>query len=102
MNVRIDEDSIRFRIIPDDLASLLDGKEIEQHVIGFTCRITSGLPGKEMDLQMAENGFTLSVSRAILEQLRDMGRSKEGISIQKSDIEISLQVDLKAQSGKAA
>jgi len=106
MNVRIDEDSIRFRIIPADLLNLLDGGEIKQRVgIGaryFECRILPVASARDMELELAGQGFTLSVPRAELERLRDLGRSKDGISVKSGGAEISLQVDLKARAYKAA
>lgn len=102
MNVRIDKEGFRFRIIPADLSALLEGKELVESACGFTYRIVPVFSGLLMELRMANHGFYLLVPQATLEELRDMGRSKEGIGIQQGDAEISLQVDLKAQGRKAA
>jgi hypothetical protein len=100
MNVRIDEEGIRFRIVPSDLSVLLGGGELKQRVsIGadnFEYRIVPIVSGQEMALEMNGNGFILSVPPAALEQLRGLGKSKNGISVKSGDAEISLQVDLKA------
>jgi hypothetical protein len=100
MNVRIDEEGIRFRIVPADLLVLLDGSELKQRIgIGaqsFEYRILPVVSGEEMKLEMTGNGFILSVPRAALEQLCGLGRSKNGISVKSGAAEISLQVDLKA------
>ncbi|MCE9508695.1 MAG: hypothetical protein K8R48_10360 [Alphaproteobacteria bacterium] len=100
MNVRIDEDGVRFRIVPADLSLLLGGSELKQRVsIGaqsFEYRILPAASAREMALAMTGNGFTLSVPHAALEQLGGLGRSKNGVSVKSGDVEISLQVDLKA------
>jgi hypothetical protein len=55
-----------------------------------------------MELEMAVAGFCLSVPRAALEELRGLGRSKEGISFRQGGVDISVQVDVKAQMKQAA
>ena len=49
-----------------------------------------------MRLEMGGNGFSLSVPRNDLEQLRALGRSREGISILHDGVDVSLQLDLKS------
>jgi hypothetical protein len=97
MSMRIDEDSIRFRIAPDELATLLETGKLDLRIaIGsrnFGYRIACGAP--EMTLDVAPEGFTLAVPRSTLEQLQEMGRSKDGVSVRQGGIEVSLQVDLK-------
>lgn len=106
MNLRISEDGFRFRITPEDLDTLLRGREIDQRVcLGahcFTYRIAPVKFEKDMKLEMAVAGFCLSVPHAMLEELYDLGRSKEGLSAMQGDVNIALQLDIKTQMRKAA
>lgn len=102
MNIRIAENSFRFRITPADLDMLLRGQDIDQRIcIGahcFTCCISPVAPEKHMTLEMAVAGFCLFVPKETLADLHDLGRSKEGILVKHGDVEISLQLDIKTQS----
>lgn len=106
MNLRIAENSFRFRITPQDLEKLLHEQDIDQRIcLGshcFTYRIAPEKRGERINLEMAVAGFCLSVPQARLEELRDMGRSKEGLIFMQGDVEISLQLDIKKQIRKAA
>jgi len=106
MNLRISENDFRFRITPQDLDMLLNGRDIDQRVcVGAHCfgyRISPVTREKTMKLEMAVSGFCLFVPRETLEALRDMGRSKEGVSMQQGDVTLSLQLDIKMQMRKAA
>ena len=106
MNLRISENDFRFRITPQDLDMLLNGRDIDQRVcIGAHCfgyRISPVTREKKMKLEMAVSGFCLFVPQETLLALRDLGRSKEGVSIQQGDVVLSLQLDIKTQMKKAA
>lgn len=106
MNLKISENSFRFRITPEDLDTLSSGHDIGQRIcVGvncFACRISPVSVGKEMNLEIVGTGFCLSVPHETLKSLRDMGRSKDGISIRQDGLIISLQVDLKTQMKKVA
>ncbi len=106
MNLRISENNFRFRITPDDLEALLTGREIDQRIcLGahcFTYRITPVTHEAGMVLEMAVGGFCLSVPQGLLMELRDLGRSKEGLSAIQGDVGLSLQLDVKTQMRKAA
>ena len=106
MNLRISENDFRFRITPQDLDTLLNGRDIDQRVcIGAHCfgyRISPVTRKKKMKLEMAVSGFCLYVPQETLTALRDLGRSKEGVSVQQGDVILSLQLDIKTQMKKAA
>ena len=106
MNLRISQNDFRFRITPQDLDTLLHGRDIDQRVcIGTHCfgyGISPVTQDKKMKLEMAVSGFCLFVPRETLEELQDLGRSKDGISIQQGDVTLSLQLDIKTQVKKAA
>lgn len=106
MNLRISENNLRFRITPEDLDALLAGREIDQRIcLGAHCfayRISPVTHEKDMTLEMAAGGFCLSVPHSLLLALRDLGRSKEGLSGRQGDVGLSLQLDIKTQMRKAA
>lgn len=106
MNLRMDENGFRFRITPSDLGELLAGKGIEYSLrIGghrFGCRISPVDACDSMTLEMAVGGLCLHAPRAALENLKTMGRSKNGMSVTQDGIVVSLQIDIKLQARKAA
>jgi len=101
MNLKIADNSFRFRITPVDLGNLLRGQDVDQRVcIGkhcFTYRISPVSQDGEIKLEMAVAGFCLSVPREKLEELRALGRSKDGLSIVQDGVDVSLQVDVRQQ-----
>ena len=106
MNLKIAENSFRFRITPKELDALLNGQEIDQRVcLGSHCfayRVSPFALGQDIELEMAVGGFCLYVPRRDLEDLRDLGRSKGGISSRQGGVELALQVDIKEQMKRAA
>lgn len=106
MNLRISEEGFRFRVTSEDLSTLLHGREIDQSVcLGAHCfayRITPVTFEKDMKLEMAIAGFCLYVPQTMLEELRDLGRSKKGLSVMQGDVNIALQLDIKTQMRKSA
>jgi len=105
MNLRLSENSFRFRVTPEDLDILLQGQGVGQKVFlgkeSFEYMISPVLAG-EMNLEIESAKFNLSVPHQVLEELRDLGRSKEGVSVVQGDVGISLQLDIKTQKRKAA
>ena len=106
MNLRMDGRSFRFRISPEELGRLLVGRDLDESVCidihRFGYRIIPAGDAPEMRLAMADGGFCLYVPGPMLEELRGMGRSKEGLKIMQDGIELALQVDIKTQARKVA
>lgn len=106
MNLRMDDKGVRFRITPEELSSLLAGRDIDcrlcigRHSFGY--RISPDDTSDEMTVEMAVGGFCLHVPRTVLDSLNGMGRSKEGVFAIQDGVTVSLQVDLKLQARKAA
>lgn len=103
MNVRIEEESVRFRLTPDDYSRLLEGQNIVQRVnIGkiFHVSVIPVAAGTRLDI--SGEGLTLYVSDEALKDLGSLGRSKSGILFRQGDAEISLQIDLKQQKLKVS
>lgn len=99
MNLRIDETGMRFRISPAELEALLRGEEVANRVsFGVKAVELKIVPASSGDiaLDVEEDRFILTASRFALLELRDLGKSMQGISATQGDAEISLQVDLKS------
>lgn len=105
MNMQISQGGFRFRITPAELEELLRGEELAQSVrAGAGCFDYCIAPVEEGDMLMLARegaGFRLCVPRAALVELRDKGRSREGIRTQYGAAGITLQVDIKTRFGKA-
>jgi hypothetical protein len=105
MNLRIDEQGLRFRVTPEDLRRLLDDGAIS-HTLGdgngkFFCGIELS-PDANVFFRFGTDGLRLYAPRSVLEELDEMGLSRQGLSFRQGDTEISLQVDIKAQAGRLA
>jgi hypothetical protein len=103
MNLNIENENFGFRITPNELESLLQGRDVEQSLcIGNHCfgyRITTARTESDIALEMAVGGFCLYVPRGVLEQLRDLGPSKHGLTIVQSGVEVNLRVEAPARTG---
>lgn len=105
MNLRISENHFRFRVTPDDLDALLSGQRLEQKfAIGgkdFQYGISPSISdGMRLDVEPAK--ISLCVPHQMLEELCNLGRSKEGLFVAQGDIEVALQLDIKTQKRNAA
>lgn len=99
MKLGIGKNSLRFRISAEDFERLICGEKLATALhLGGGDFYTSILPVEgegRMQAAFADNGISLSVSQGVLSALRDLGRSKEGVSVKQGDTVISLQIDLK-------
>ncbi len=106
MTLTLSSDGFRFRILRDELEGLLAGRAVEHRVSagpqGLSFAIVP-LAGQG-DLTVERDGHTIRLlaPRTVLERLRDLGRSKEGVSSVKDGVTVCLQVDLKASVRTAA
>lgn len=101
MNVRIDENSLRFRITEEELSQLLQGQELNMEtVIGQNCFQAEIIPDpqdKRIFCHMTqESRLSLHIGQAHLRELADMGRNRKGVEAMQDPLQISLQVDIRA------
>lgn len=106
MNVRIDGKGLRFKITEEELKHLLSGTTLEE-VLPLGRRALSVVidPVGVSDELMAiydEDTIRLVISPAKVQELADMGRSREGLAQSRDDLSVSLQVDFRTQKRKAA
>ncbi len=103
MNIRIKSQDLRFKISEEELTALLEGGAIREEVIFpgkvFTLMITPvtadrGDISPHMEIEKSNIHLNLLVSQKILQELADMGRSREGLRREVSGISVCIQVDL--------
>lgn len=103
MNVKITESSVTFKITEEEMNVLAEGKTLEETVplgsSGFAMKID---PQSGHDLRVAidpeKPSLTLYTTKEQLKKLVDMGRSKEGLFAHTDNLDLFLQVDLRADS----
>ncbi len=109
MNVRIEEQKLRFKISEEELGTLLDGHSIHVSVtlLNKTFKVTinpnrlnDSMEGK-LVLEQSEVYLNLLVPPSEIQALSEMGRSRCGLENQIGDLSISLQVDLRGDTRKA-
>jgi len=108
MNVRIEEQNLRFKISEEELGLLLNGQCLSERVgitsKGFVITINPQGRGDGMEpklvLDQTEACLQLLVPSEIVQELFEMGRSRSGISCDVDGVSISLQVNVRGDSRK--
>lgn len=106
MNVKIDNQNIRFKISERELNSLLTKKPIQTKLtLTDNAFVTTIYPADESDVVQAcfvqnenETHIKLYVPSSQLQGLLDMGRSRKGLEEIVNGLSISLQVDVRQDS----
>ncbi len=110
MNVRIEEQNLRFKISEDELAMLLSGRSLSVRV-GFAGKaliatIDPENVGEVMETRLSlddnEVHLNLLIPPSSVQKLSDMGRSRTGLQQEVNGASVSIQVDLRADSRKKA
>jgi hypothetical protein len=108
MNIKIENQKLRFKITEDELAKLCAGHCLNTQVnflnkVFVTVINPQGLT-KGMDARLVcdegDTYLTLFVSPDQTQELSDLGRSRQGIEVNIDGLTISLQVDLRSDSRK--
>lgn len=98
MNVRFDDQSIRFRITQVELNSLRNGAALFEEVSAdqgcFQFEISPNSNVQPMSLFWEGKRMVLAISNEALDELHNRGRSREGLSSSQDSIEICLEVDI--------
>lgn len=105
MNVRIQQQNLKFKVTTDELTQLLGGESITATVSfpdrPYYVRIKQDEQARDRlcaGLEQGEGGgilLTLLASQSALQELRDMGRNREGLSVQQGEVTLILQVDFR-------
>ncbi len=109
MKVRIEEQDLRFKISEEELNTLLSGQSLSVKIglAGNPLVVTIDPQGSgdalepKLVLDDEEAHLNLLVSPASVQELSDMGRSRDGLQQEIDGLSVSLQVDLRADSRKA-
>lgn len=106
MDLHIEDNRFVFRITPDNLETLLRGRELDHRVcVGahcFTYRITTLTRKESMRLEMAVAGFCLSVPKDALQRLRDDLDGPDSLTVTQNGTHVVLSVDTGAHLREAA
>lgn len=101
MNIKIENNALRFKISDNELTELRRGKNLETKIlVSGGPLVTSVSPAgeeKEMSVKFENNEIKLTLSPEKVEELFSLGRSRDGIVSQNDDLELSLQVDFRTQ-----
>lgn len=111
MNVKITARSVIFKVTEEELNILSTGQVLETKVcIGGNDFVMAINPEPEeyfedsrdsplkLILDKYESCLMLCASKKQIQTLVDLGRSKEGLSVHTDDLDVFLQVDLRADS----
>lgn len=101
MNVKIESKGITFKITEEEM-NVLHAKGIfeEKLLLGatpFKIRIKAGAVSSSLELN-TDFCLTLSIMQEELQGLKDMGRSREGLSMCVNGTDVHLQVDVRADT----
>ncbi len=106
MNVRFEEQDIRFKISEEELKHLMQG-HIVRVSVGFslnsvTILINPNALGEGMEVKHIFDDdtsyITLLVPSHILVDLHNMGKNRDGIVVKQGALSLSLQVDVRKDS----
>ncbi|MGH1378752.1 MAG: DUF7009 family protein [Alphaproteobacteria bacterium] len=103
MNIRIEEQKIRFKISEEELKELMEGHIINSHIDfmanSMTVLINPNALGDNMEVKHVFDDdmsyITLLVPSHILSDLNDMGKNRDGVSAKQGEVSLSLQVDVR-------
>lgn len=106
MNVRFEEQNIRFKISEDELKQLMQGHllnvSIGLLVNSMIVLINPNSLGEEMEVKQVFDGdtsyITLLVPSHVLVDLHNMGKNRDGIAVEQGELSLSLQVDMRKDS----
>ncbi len=103
MNVKIEDQNLRFKISEDELKTLLGGHSVHTKIIfldkTLVVTINPNGRGKMMEpkliLDEVEAYLNLLVSSSTMQVLSDLGKSREGLKQEVNGTSVTLQVDMK-------
>ena len=106
MNVRFEEQNIRFKISGEELKQLMRGHimrvSLGTLVNSMTVLINPNALGEGMEVKHVFDDdisyITLLVPSHVLFDLHNMGKNRDGIEVKQGDLTILLQVDVRKDS----
>lgn len=103
MNLKIEGQTLRFKISRAELSTLLEGQKLYEKTLlaGSSLEVTVDPTGEEKSMQpvlvieKSTSKVGVLIPPRYVQALADMGRSKKGIEQTINGVSISLQVDLR-------
>jgi hypothetical protein len=110
MNVKIKDGAFQFKITEEELNTLLNGQCIHMEVkvmdkalvVTINPRSRESIVTSKLVVDDGDVYLNLLLPPLKIQELSDMGRSRAGLEQQVGDLSATLQVDLRADSRKAA
>ncbi|MBK7362556.1 MAG: hypothetical protein IPJ01_09700 [Micavibrio sp.] len=110
MNVKIENKSLRFKITEEELIVLMEGHCVHQEIVimdkALIVVINPQGRGTGIEARLVQDKneayLNLLLPPSKVQKLSDMGRSRAGLQQQMENLSITLQVDVRADSRKAA
>ncbi len=99
MNVRIEDQNLRFKISEEELEILLNGGDLKAEAM-IVAQIKPSDSGDDISVNNDGAGLVLNVPKPKLLELSGMGKSRDGLSVKLGDLSLSLQVDIRKDSRK--
>ncbi len=105
MNLKIENNNLRFKITEEELKILLSVDSVHSKVnilgknfiVSIIPQDSGNLIEAKLDQEGNETHLNLLVSLKDLQKLSDLGQSREGIETEMNDLRISLQVDVRSR-----
>lgn len=102
MNIRIQQQDLKFKITQNELEDLLGGKSVQSSVSFperyFSVCITPVEAANDLSVSVADEGIVFQTPQPVLQKLQDIGRNREGVQHQYGDISVTLQVDFRGDT----
>ena len=106
MDIKISEKTVTFKITEEELNILLNGQPLKKNVLiaanDFVMAIDLADESADVPLRLIlDRDGSCLILRTSIEQIRklvEMGKSREGLFCNWSELDISLQVDVRANS----
>lgn len=102
MNLRVGENSIRFRINLEELEQLLIGQSLQEEIPFGAHRWRFSVSGSAEGpaLEWQDSQLRLCIPDHWPQELRNRGRDRHGLSFRHHGQQVSLQVDIRSQSSR--
>ena len=102
MNIRIQQQDLKFKITQTELEELLAGQSVQSSVSfperDFSVCITPVDAANDIAVSAADDGIVFQTPQSVLQKLQDIGRNREGVHHQYGNISVTLQVDFRGDT----
>lgn len=104
MNIRIEGQDLKFKISEDELSVLNLGNTVDMEtnfagqILQTKIQCHELCQSMNVQIERINNNIILlllKISPSFLENLNDIGRSREGVSVVTNDVSLTLQVDFR-------